>query len=125
MRGCQLVASVEKSTAHEIVRQLTRDNSSGGNICAFHLRSVLMAGPELKASAKLLFGEASVFELLAENMRNHVLKHEAVRHRLSTNAEYDAVWNGLARLVGSRNTVTPVERSACGYDLVAQELKIR
>jgi hypothetical protein len=105
--ACQLVASTEKSAAHEIARQLARDNSSGGNVCAFHLRSVLMAGPELKAAAKLLFGEASVFERLAENMRNHVLKHEAVRHHLSTNAEYDAAWSGLARLVGSRNTLAP------------------
>jgi hypothetical protein len=66
-----------------------------------------MAGPALKTAAKLLLGEARVFERLAENMQNHILKHEAIRRNLSTNAERDASTRGLARLVGRRNTVTP------------------
>jgi small GTP-binding protein len=105
--ACQLVASTEKAAAHEIARQLANDNSSAGIVCAFHLRAVLMAGPELKTAATLLLREARVFERLAEDMQNHVLKHEAVRHHLSTNAEQAAAKSGLARLVGRRNTVAP------------------
>jgi hypothetical protein len=48
-----------------------------------------------------------VFQRLAENMQNHILKHEAVRHNLSTNAEQEAATIGLARLVGRKNTVAP------------------
>ena len=105
--ACQLVTSTEKGTAREIARQLGDSNVSDGVVCAFHLRSVLMAGPALKAAAGLLLGEARVFERLAENMQNHILKHEAVRHHLATGAERDAAETGLAHLVGRRNTVTP------------------
>jgi len=105
--ACQVVTSTEKAVAREIARQLSDENSSDGIVCAFHLRSVLMAGPALKTAAKLLLGEARVFERLAENMQNHILKHEAIRRNLSTNAERDASTRGLARLVGRRNTVTP------------------
>jgi len=105
--ACQLVASTEKAASHEIARQLASDDSSAGIVCAFHLRSVLMSDPELKVAARLLLQEARVFERLAENTQNHILKHEAIRHDLSTNAEWDAAAGGLARLVGTRNTVAP------------------
>jgi len=105
--ACQLVASTEKAMAREIARCLRDDQSANGIVCAFHLRSVLMAGPERKAAVRLLTEEARAFQRLAENMQNHILKHEAVRHHLSTNAEQDAATSGLARLVGRRNTVAP------------------
>jgi hypothetical protein len=63
-----------------------------------------MAGPALKAAATLLLQETRVFEQLAENMQNHILKHEAVRHNLSTSAERNAAVSGLAHLVGRRDT---------------------
>lgn len=105
--ACQLVTSTEKAAAHEIARQLGSDDTTDGVVCAFHLRSVLTAAPALKAAASLLLGEARVFDRLSENMQNHVLKHEAVRHNLSTNAEQDAAVSGLARLVGRRDTALP------------------
>jgi hypothetical protein len=46
-----------------------------------------------------------MLEILAEDMQNHVLKHEAVRHQLSTRAERQAATSGLAQLVGRRDTV--------------------
>ncbi|MGD1094601.1 MAG: hypothetical protein ABSB35_21730 [Bryobacteraceae bacterium] len=76
-------------------------------MCAFHLCSVLAARPELKTATRLILQEAAVFERLAEDMQNHVLKHEAVRHNLSTNAEREAATAGLARLVGRRDTIAP------------------
>jgi small GTP-binding protein len=105
--ACQLVTSTEKAAAHEIARQLGNDDTADGVVCAFHLRSVLTAAPALKAAASLLLGEARVFERLSENMQNHVLKYEAIRHNLSTNAEQDAAVSGLARLVGRRDTALP------------------
>jgi small GTP-binding protein len=105
--ACELVTATEKAAAREIARQLTNNDFPSGIACAFHLRAILMAGPERDAAAKLLLGEARVFVQLAENMQNHVLKHEAVRRNLSTSAEEEAATNGLARLVGRRDTVTP------------------
>jgi hypothetical protein len=66
-----------------------------------------MAGPDRNAARRLLLEEARAFQRLGENMQNHILKHEAVRHHLSTNAEQDAATAGLARLVGRRNTAAP------------------
>jgi GTP-binding protein EngB required for normal cell division len=105
--ACQLVTSTEKAAAREIARQLGDSKSSDSIVCTFHLRSVLMAGPALKTAAGLLLGEARSFERLAENMQNHILKHEAVRHHLATSGERYAAESGLAQLVGRRNTVTP------------------
>jgi hypothetical protein len=105
--ACQLAASTEKAAAREIARQLSGDTVSDSAVCAFHLRSVLMAGPALKAAVGLLLGEARIFERLAENMQNHILKHEAVRHHLATSAERGAAETGLAHLVGRRNTAAP------------------
>jgi small GTP-binding protein len=105
--ACQLVSSTEKAMAREIARGLRDDQSSSAIGCAFHLRSVLMAGPDRRAARRLLLEEARAFERLGENMQNHVLKHEAVRHQLSTNAEEGAASSGLARLVGRRGTVVP------------------
>jgi GTPase Era involved in 16S rRNA processing len=105
--ACQLVASTEKVIAREIARGLHDDDLSGAIVCAFHLRSVLMAGPDRNAARRLLMEEALAFQRLGENMQNHILKHEAVRHNLSTNAEQDAATSGLARLVGRRNTAAP------------------
>jgi GTP-binding protein EngB required for normal cell division len=105
--ACQLVSSTEKTTAREIARGLRDDQSSVGIVCALHLRCVLMAGPERNAARRLLLEEARAFQRLGENMQNHILKHEAVRHHLSTNAEQDAATAGLARLVGRRNTAAP------------------
>jgi GTP-binding protein EngB required for normal cell division len=105
--ACQLVSSTEKAMAREIARGLRDDQSSVGIVCAFHLRCVLMAGPDRNAARRLLLEEARAFQRLGENMQNHILKHEAVRHHLSTNAEQDAATAGLARLVGRRNTAAP------------------
>jgi small GTP-binding protein len=105
--ACQLAASTEKAAAREIARQLSGDAVSDSAVCAFHLRPVLMAGPALKAAVGLLLGEARIFERLAENMQNHILKHEAVRHHLATSAERGAAETGLAHLVGRRNTAAP------------------
>jgi small GTP-binding protein len=105
--ACQLVSSTEKTVAREIARGLREDQLSGAIVCAFHLRHVLMAGPDRQAACRLLMEEARAFQRLGENMQNHILKHEAVRHNLSTNAEQEAATAGLARLVGRRNTSAP------------------
>lgn len=105
--ACQLIASIEKAAAYEFARQLTGGDGSSPAICVFHLRSILAAGPELKAAARLVLEEAAVLERLAEDMQNHILKHEAVSHHLSTNAEREAAIAGPSRLVGRRDTVAP------------------
>jgi GTP-binding protein EngB required for normal cell division len=105
--ACQLVSSTEKAVAREIARGLRDDQSAGATVCAFHLRFVLTAGPDRNAARRLLLEEARAFQRLGENMQNHILKHEAVRHHLSTNAEQEAATAGLARLVGRRNTAAP------------------
>jgi GTP-binding protein EngB required for normal cell division len=105
--ACQLVASTEKTMAREMAKNIRDDQVPSSSVCAFHLRSILMAGPDRKAAHRLLAAEARAFQRLAENMQNHILKHEAVRHHLSTNAEQDAATAGLARLVGRRSIVAP------------------
>jgi hypothetical protein len=105
--ACELVASIEKEFADRIVRQIDAKECQDGLVCAFHLRSVLLACPSTKAAASLLLKEARTFERLSEDMQNHVLKHDAVRHHLSTRAEREAAEEGLARLVGRRDTVSP------------------
>jgi GTP-binding protein EngB required for normal cell division len=105
--ACQLAAATEKSAAHELLRQLREDATLTQGVCAFHLRSILGAGPDLATAARLLIEEALAFESLAEDMQNYTLKHDAVRQHLATNAERKAALSGLARLVGRRNTVAP------------------
>lgn len=108
--ACQLVSSTETAMARGLAGRLRDDDqSSTAIVCAFHLRSVLMAGPDRSAARRLLLEEARAFERLGEDMQNHVLKHDAVRHQLSTNAEQEAASAGLARLVGRRNTAVPWE----------------
>lgn len=105
--ACQLVAATEEAAARDLARQLNDGGSSRAEVCAFHLGSVLIAGVSTKEGIILLLKEASSFERIAENMQNHILKHEAIRHHLSTSAERDAAETGLAHLVGRRDTVTP------------------
>ncbi len=103
---CQLIASTEVTAAHEQARQLPKqDAADQPALCAFHLHAVLIASPDLKAAAALLLREAGMFDRLAEDMRNYVLNHEALRRNLSTNAEGDAATVGLAHLVSRRNLV--------------------
>jgi ribosomal protein S15P/S13E len=71
------------------------------------LRSILNAGPGLATAKQLVLAQALAFESLAEDMQNYILKHEAVRHHLTTHAERQAALSGLARLVGRRNVVAP------------------
>jgi hypothetical protein len=103
--ACRLVASTEEAGALEIVHQLAENDRSGGDVCAFHLCSVLKAGPDLNVATSLLLREAQIFERLSENMQNHILNHEAIRHHLSSNAERDSATTGLARIAGLRNVV--------------------
>lgn len=51
--ACQLIASIERTAAHELARRLGAEISSNPAVCVFHLYSVLRAGPELKAAAVL------------------------------------------------------------------------
>lgn len=132
--ACQLIDSTERGAAAEIARLSTDwsesaarrgeeseipvsapsrawrcalENESLPPLCAFHLRLVLAAGPERRAAARLALQYAVELEKLADDMQNHVLKHDALsRHRL-TEAERQAAVGGLARLVGRRDTVKP------------------
>ena len=76
-------------------------------LCVFHLHSVLMVSQDQAATRRLLAAEARTFQSLGEDMQNHALKHEAVRHHLSTNAEQEAAVTGLSFLVGRRNLFAP------------------
>ena len=105
--ACRLVSVTEKAVAREIAKTIQDDRAVSPLVCAFHLRSVLAAGLDRKAAARLLAEEAKAFLRLAEDMQNHILKHEAVRHHLSTRAEQEAATTGLAWLVGRRSTVAP------------------
>ena len=105
--ACQVVYSTEKAVAREIAKGLRDEQFSSAIVCAFHLRTVLIAAPDRNTARRLLMEEARAFQRLGENMQNHILKHDAVRHHLATNAEQEAATAGLARLVGRRNTAAP------------------
>ena len=66
-----------------------------------------MPVPAWPPRKQLVLAQALAFESLAEDMQNYILKHEAVRHHLTTNRERDAALAGLARLVGRRSVVVP------------------
>jgi hypothetical protein len=105
--ACQLAARVEQGAARDIARQLPKDDQAAAGLCTFHLRAILLADPGLVHAKRLLLAQALAFESLAEDMQNYVLKHEAVRRHLSTNAERRAALAGLTRLAGRRNVVAP------------------
>jgi small GTP-binding protein len=105
--ACELMASDEKAAADELARRLRGDDRTTPPLCASHLRAVLETEPGLEAAKGLVIEEARAFETLAEDMQNYVLKHTAVRHHLSTNAENHAAITGLSRLVGSRRIAAP------------------
>ena len=105
--ACELMASDENAAADELARRITGDDGAIPALCALHLRAVLAADPGLKAAKRLVLEEAQMFGNLAEDMQNYVLKHMAVRHHLSTKAEYQAATTGLSQLVGSRRIATP------------------
>lgn len=105
--ACRLVKAIERAAAHELAIQLGKDDTMKAGVCIVHLYSVLSAGVDRTTTMRLLLEEAIAFQSLAEDMQNYVLKHDAVRHYLSTNAEREAALSGLARLVGRRNVVAP------------------
>lgn len=105
--ACQIVASTEEGAAREIAQLARTDLKAAAGVCMFHLSSILAAGPEPATAGRLLLAQALALETLAEDMQNYVLKQEATRHHLWTNAERQAALVGLIRLAGRRNTVAP------------------
>jgi hypothetical protein len=106
--ACQLVGTVEKSAAREIVGGLT-DGTPGAAasfppLCLFHLYAVLSAKPGAEQSRNLVQIQAGVFERIAEDMRTYALKHDAIRRELVTNEEHHAHRTALLRLAGNRKS---------------------
>jgi len=104
---CDLLASEERAHADQLARKISEHDTECPTLCAYHLHSVLAANPDVDAAKRLLLDEARAFDDLAEEMRNYVLKHAAVRHNLMTRTESQAAMAGLSRLVGSQRTAGP------------------
>ncbi len=106
--ACQLVGTLEKTSAKEIVGALTEGapdaQSSFPPLCLVHLHAVLNAKPGTEQSRSLVQAQAGVFERIAEDMRTSALKHDAIRRELVTNEEHHAHRTALLRLVGHRNS---------------------
>jgi len=105
--ACKVAAATEAAAAQEIASQAERDDKSTAGLCMHHLHSTLHMISDLPAARRLLWEQSSALEAIAEDMQNYVLKQDATRHHLWTNAERQAAVTGLMRLVGRRNTVAP------------------
>jgi hypothetical protein len=76
-------------------------------LCLSHLALVLEAGIDPSLTRSLLMRQAQILDKVAEDMRNHALKHEALRRWLMTEEEMNAPLRGLTLLAGNSNLAAP------------------
>ncbi len=105
--ACDVLISEERTAARQIARDICSNRRECPPLCAYHLHSVLAAGPDNEAARQMLLDHAQAFERLAEEMEKFVLKHTAVRHHLTTRTENQAALAGLSRLAGSQRIAGP------------------
>jgi len=104
---CHVAAATEEAAALEIAALAGRDETSASGLCLNHLCLILAAELEPSTVKRLILDQSHALEAIAEDMQNYVLKQDATRHHLWTNAERQSALSGLMRLVGRRNTVAP------------------
>jgi GTP-binding protein EngB required for normal cell division len=105
--ACELLAAAERAASERLARQISDPDCGRPCLCAYHLHTVLAAKPDAEAARKLVLDQARVFDDLAREMQNYVLKHTAIRHHLETRSEGQAAVAGLSRLAGSQRIVVP------------------
>ena len=77
------------------------------SLCLSHLAMILESGIDPELARSLLVRQAQILDRVAEDMRNHALKHEALRRSLMTEEEVNAQWRGLTLLAGNANLALP------------------
>ena len=105
--ACRVAAATEDAAAQEIAALAGRDETIAAGLCLNHLCAILEAELDPSTAKRLIVDQSLALEAIAEDMQNYVLKQDATRHHLWTNAERQAALFGLMRLVGRRNTVAP------------------
>lgn len=100
-KACRVVNVAESLALDEIVSAGPPD-ALHRNICLIHLSALTtrLGGSQLAKSC--VEREAVRIRALAQDMRQFALKHNALRHYLSTEGERDAYVHGLMQIVGAR-----------------------
>jgi hypothetical protein len=106
-----VIANAERAVVREILSAMGSDGhedlSAVSPLCLPHLVLVVDTAPNPAQTNALLLHAAQILERVAEDMRNHALKHEAVRRWLITDEEANSPSRGLALLVGSATLAAP------------------
>jgi len=109
--ACEVIANAERAVVREILSAMGSDGhedlSAVSPLCLPHLVLVVDTAPNPAQTNALLLHAAQILERVAEDMRNHALKHEAVRRWLITDEEANSPSRGLALLVGSATLAAP------------------
>ncbi|HTU47464.1 MAG TPA: dynamin family protein [Bryobacteraceae bacterium] len=100
-RVCQIADKAEDGALRELV-QAESAAGSVRNICFMHLVRLVRRLRDAGTTKNWIGMEAVQFRRLAEDMRRFALKHNALRHYLSTEGERDAYLYGLMQVVGAR-----------------------
>jgi hypothetical protein len=105
--ACHVAAATEEAAAQETAALAGGNETFAAGLCLNHLCAILKAELDPSTARRLIVDQSLALEAIAEDMQNYVLKQDATRHHLWTNAERQAALSGLIRLVGRRNTVAP------------------
>lgn len=100
-KACQ-VASTAESLALEEISPTAPPDSARQNLCLIHLVSLTARLKGSDITRPYVERQAAQFRRLAQDMRQFALKHNALRHYLSTEGERDAYVHGLMQVVGAR-----------------------
>ncbi|HEY7307306.1 MAG TPA: dynamin family protein [Bryobacteraceae bacterium] len=100
-RICQVATSAESWALDEIAQAELVDGRQP-NLCFLHLVALIPHVKRSETARHWIQREAVQFRRLAQDMRQFALKHNALRHYLSTEGERDSYLYGLMQLVGAR-----------------------
>jgi GTP-binding protein EngB required for normal cell division len=115
-KACQITSSTESLALDEIA-STDPPQSSHHHVCLIHLAPLIARLKDPGRAKRYVERQAAQFRRVAQDMRQFALKHNALRHHLSTEGESDAYLHGLMQLVGvigvnyfsrSRSTIFPV-----------------
>jgi Dynamin family len=105
---CALAHRTARITIREVVKGLDANSQSAiPALCLPHVELALRCGADLERGRLLARACARALSRVADDMRRHGLKHDAIRRDLMTTDERDAAQIGLRKLVGEMLLVLP------------------
>ncbi len=106
--ACAVAHRATDQAIGDVLRTLDVSGRTGmPTLCLPHVELSLRRGADLEGGRLLATGCAHALSRLANDLRRHALKHDAVRRDLMTSDERDAHLAGLRKLVGDMLLVLP------------------